>query len=627
MRRFLPFLGMLFIICGLTGCSQDDDQQSANNTQTEVTKQEVTPQIVMVEYPASPLPDNLVWETNNDDPVFASEQAVRGGTYRDSIGGFPLTLRSYGPDSNGMFANYIHAFMMTLITLHPNTYNPIPQLATHWAFDADGVTVYYKLDPNATWSDGVPVTADDYMFTLEFMRSQFIVDPYANNMFTNEIKDIRKHDKYIISVTYSTPRPQTDLLYYTNFAPVPRHFHKLDEKWVTDYNWLTEPNTGPYYISTVEKGKYVEFTRNDKWWARDYKYFRNRYNADKIRVDVIREIQTSFNHFLKGELDTFFMVWPDYWHDKATGEPYDKGYIHKIQFYNETPQSIAGILLNTDVELFKDINVRLGFAHSLNLQKVIDTLLRGDYERENTVFSGYPGYTNEDIVAREFNLEKADEYFNSAGWDQRGPDGIRVKDGQRFSVNLPYGQSNLAERLVLLREEAKKAGVEINLQQVDDSAFFKNLLEKKHQIAYLSLTTDFRPEYWSLFHSENAHKPNTNNFANADDPELDKLIDEYRFGTEEEQRKHLSREIQARIHELGLYIPFFKIPYTRHSYWRWIKLPDHHGTRSSNYLFPPADLGLFWIDEQARQETLDAIKTGKTFEPVTTVDETYRKKQ
>ncbi len=603
----------------LSACSPGEDQTVVQQpTQESVAKPDLQ------DYPIVVLPEGLVWETNNEDPVFASENARKGGLYRDSQGGFPLTLRSYGPDANGMFANYIHAYMMKLIGLHPNTYNPIPQLATHWAFDPDGVTVYYQLDPNATWSDGVPVMADDYMFTLGFMRSQYIVDPFANNMYTNEIKDVKKHGEHIISVTYSNVRPKNDLLYYTNIAPVPRHFHKLDEKWVTDYNWLIEPNTGPYYISTVEKGKYVEYTRNEKWWARDYLYFKNRYNVDKIRIDVIRDIQTSFNHFLKGELDTFWMVWPDYWHDKATGQPYDAGYIHKIQFYNESPQSIAGIILNMDVEIFKDPNVRYGLAHSLNLQKVIDTLLRGDYERENTVFSGYPGYTNEDIVAREFNLEKADAYFKAAGWDQRGPDGIRVKDGQRFSVNLPYGQTNLAERLVLLKEEAKKAGVEINLQQIDDSAFFKNLLEKKHQIAYLSLTADFRPEYWSLFHSENAHIANTNNFANVDDPELDKLIDEYRFGKDEEDRKRLSREIQAKIHDLGIYIPFFKVPYTRDSYWRWIKLPDHHGTRSSDYLFPPIDLGLFWIDAQVKQETLEAMKTGKTFEPVTIIDETYR---
>jgi microcin C transport system substrate-binding protein len=602
---------------------------SGEEGNTEGTVQVGLPEVTSLpEYPITALPDGLEWLTNNEEPVFSSPNAKKGGTFREDLTGFPLTLRMHGPDANGIFANYLHGFRIALIDIHPNTQNPIPQLATHWAFDEDGVTVYYKLDPNAMWSDGKAVTADDYMFTQDFMRSELIIDPFANNQFTNEIKDVRKHDNHTISVTYSTPRPDTDLLYYTNIPPTPRHFHKLDENWVIDYNWLIEPTTGLYEISTVSKGKFIEFSRNKDWWAKDYRYFKNRYNADRIRLSVIREVQTSFNFFLKGEIDTFWLVWPDFWHDRATGEPFDKGYIHKIKFYNEIPNSISGILLNTDAEPFNDINVRYGFAHSLNPQKVIDTILRGDYEREQTAFSGYPGYTNEDIVAREFDLEKAEEYFNKAGWSERGPDGIRVKDGKRLSVNLPYGQSNLAERLVLLREEAKKAGVEINLQQVDSSAFFKNLLEKKHQVGYLSLTSDFRPEYWSLFHSENAHKPNTNNFANVDDPELDRLIDEFRFGTDEDERKRLSREIQAQIHELGIYIPFFNVPYTRHGYWRWIQLPEHHGTRTSDYLFPPgavgSDKGLFWIDEDLKQETFEAMKSGRSFDPVTIIDETYR---
>ncbi len=616
----LKFLIIFIFLSVLSACSSEN-----NNSSSQDTSADTNIVLDLPEYPISPLPEGLIWETNNEDPVFSSPHAKKGGDYRDSLQGFPLTVRSAGPDANGIFANYIRSYQMGLTNIHPNTNNPMPELATHWAFADDGVTVFYKLDPNATWSDGMPVTANDFIFTRDFMRSEYIIDPFANNWFTNEITDVQKHGEDIISVKYVTPRPENDLLYYTNVIPVARHFHKLDENWVTDYNWLIEPNTGAYTMTTVEKGKYIELSRNEDWWAKDYRYFKNRYNVDKIRVSIIREIQTSFNHFLKGELDTFWMVWPDYWHDKARGEQYDSGYIHKIQFYNEAPQSIAGLLLNVDVDLFKDVNVRYGLAHSLNIQKVIDTLLRGDYARENTAFSGYPGYTNENIVAREFDLVKADKFFNNAGWSQRGPDGIRIKNGQKLSINLPYGQSNLTERLVLLREEAKKAGVEINLQLVDNSAFFKNLLEKKHQVAYLSLTSDFRPEYWSLFHSDNAHKANTNNFSNIDDPELDRLIDEYRFGTEEEQRKQLSIEIQHKIHDIGIYVPFFKVPWTRDSYWRWIKLPAHHGTRFGKYLFPPvSDLGLFWIDQDVKQETLEAMKSGRTFEPVTIIDETYR---
>ncbi len=613
----------IYLICIclfiLAACTSEENNNSSQNTNTETSVV-----IDLPEYPMSPLPEGLVWETNNEDPIFSSPDAKKGGVFRGSLQSFPLTLRSFGPDANNAFANYVHAFQMGIIDIHPNTDNPVPVLATHWAFGDDGKTVYYKLDPDATWSDGKPVTADDFMFTVEFMRSEYIVDPFANNYFNNEITDIRKYADDILSVTYVSERPKTDLLYYTNVVPVARHFHRLDENWVVDYNWLIEPNTGPYSITKVDKGKSIEYTRNKSWWAKEKRYFENRFNVDKYVLIVLREIQTEFNHFLKGEIDTFWMPWPDYWHEKAKGQAFDDGYIHKIEFYNQSPQSIQGFLLNTDYELFKDTNVRYGFAHSINFEKVIATILHGDYEREKTVFSGYPGYTNTDIEPRKYDLEKAEQYFTAAGWDARGPDGIRMKDGNRLSISIPYSQTNLTERFVILIEEAKKAGVEIVLQQMDGSTMFNSLLEKKHQVAYLALTTDFRPEYWSLFHSENAHKPNTNNFNNVDDPVLDELIDEYRLSTNENERKRLSRDIQQQIHDLGIYVPSYRVPFNRTGYWRWLKLPEHHGTRISDYLFPPVGGGLFWIDEDAKKETLDAMKTDKTFEPVSIIDETYR---
>ena len=123
------------------------------------------------------LPAGLVWETNDSDPTFASPNAKRGGTFRTSMLAFPLTIRRVGPDSNGSFAGPLRYNQLGPVSFHPNTRRPIPSLATHWAYGPDGRSLYYRLNPNARWSDGVPVTADDYVFALRFMRSKQIVAP------------------------------------------------------------------------------------------------------------------------------------------------------------------------------------------------------------------------------------------------------------------------------------------------------------------------------------------------------------------------------------------------------------------------------------------------------------------
>ena len=114
-----------------------------------------------------------------------------------------------------------------------------------------------------------------------------------------------------------------------------------------------------------------------------------------------------------------------------------------------------------------------------------------------------------------------------------------------------------------------------------------------------------------------------------DDPEMDQLIDAYRNSLKAPQRMALSKKIQAKVHEIGCFVPSFMVPYVRHAYWRWWQLPDHHGTKWSEDLFDPFSTttgGLFWFDPKIYEETRIAKKKGKRFEPVTTIDKTYQMK-
>lgn len=620
MRRLMKYLiTAAAVALVMAGCSSESGEVAEGGDEITATTAYVENPPV---YPSEPLPEGLVWETNNEDPVYASSEAKPGGTFRTFMQAYPLNLRLVGPDSNSSFVAYLRANILSLTTLHPNTHNPIPQLATHWAYGKDGKTVYYKLDPEARWSDGRPVVADDYLFTIEFMRSKFIVDPWYNDYYTKEIIEVKKYDDYTISVTGGTVKPEVDRHLYYGLAPMPRHFHKLDEKWVTDYNWRVEPVTGPYVISKIKKGKYVEFSRVENWWGRERRYFKNLFNVDKVRIDVIRDMDTAYRHFIKGDLDAFPVILPEFWHDKAKGELYDKGYIHKIWFYNDMPQSAYGMYLNQDTPLLRDINIRYGLAHSINIEKMINTILRGDYERLHNMHTGYGEYTNTKIRAREFDLDKADSYFRRAGFAERGADGIRVnKEGRRLSFKVTYGAAHHTNRLVFLKEEAKKAGVELVLEQLDGAAAFKKVSEKQHEIAWTGWGTSLRPKYWEHFHSENAHIPQTNNITNTDNPEMDALIERYR--TETHDAAAIARDLQEKIHEQGAVITTYMVPYTREAYWRWLKLPEVPGTRWTEQVFDPFT-GLFWIDPEEKERTLAAKKAGEAFEPVTIVDKTYK---
>ena len=573
------------------------------------------------------LPDNIKWLTNVSDPAFSSDKAQKGGILHSAITSFPMTFRVVGPDSNGSFRSAILDNQLSLINIHPNSDNIIPELATHWAFSDDKKTMYFKLDKDAVWSDGKPVTSQDYVYTLEFMRSEHIIAPWYNDYYTKEIEKVIAYDEYTIGIKSTKAVP--DLHLKLGISPIPEHyFGKLDKTFVQKYNWKIVPNTGAYQLSDFKKGKFIKFKRNKQWWAKDKKYFKNRFNVDYVVFNVIRDFNLQWEYFKKGKLDAFGLTMPKYWHQKSDIALFKNGYINKIWFFNDQERSAQGMWLNQDKPVFKDKHVCYAFAHAMNIQKVIDNVLRKDYFRLPQAFYGYGKYTNNQITPRKYDIEKVKALMLQAGWS-RADDGIWQKDGQRFSIKVTYSYEEHTPRLVVLKEDALKAGVELLLERLDSTAMFKKFLEKKHDVAWMGWSTNMRPSYWQGWHSDNAHKPQTNNITNTDVPKLDELIDKYRASLKEEERIKLSLKIQTVIHETGAFVPTFMVPYVRLGYWRWLELPDFHGTRRSDSLFDPFSSstgGLFWIDDKKKSETLNAMKQNIKFNPIVIKDDTFKVK-
>ena len=105
-----------------------------------------------------------------------------------------------------------------------------------------------------------------------------------------------------------------------------------------------------------------------------------------------------------------------------------------------------------------------------------------------SAYVGYGQYSNNAITARRFDLAKVDRLMQDAGW-QRGPDGIWARDGQRYSVEVSYSREEHTPRLVVLKKEALKAGIELRLQRLDPAAQYKKVMEKRHDVGWLGWST------------------------------------------------------------------------------------------------------------------------------------------
>ncbi len=779
MTKWLTYLGVLLVLIVITILSITASK--AGFLIVEDCEYEYTPCSIEEKYtllfhghkePVQPfpatdetIPDGLEWQNGAEQKPFADPNAKQGGTWTTFITTFPQTLRQRGLNANTSFRQYLgfnKAEDMVLLDVHPATEKSHLSLAREWAIGPDQRTVYYRLDPDARWSDGVPVTADDYVCILKLFRAPGIVDPWTNNYFTEHIEDILKFDDYTIAVRL--PKRKPNIVYSANMAPLPYHFYgnflrkkndfrgktayytfknnklpipeelkyyqikehlesleiflismtsklginttapdanpghdpvnkeallkevadalaeairifdtlgstgksdavrqfnrikacydrysaqmasieptpeqakktytiNIDDVapgWNKTFNWRAAPNAGPYQVSKFMHGKWVLFKRNKNWWANNHKFYKYRYNPDYKRYRLISKSEIAFEYFKQGELDAFGLTLAEYWHKKAADIPqYEKGYVQKSWFWTDIPRPTRLISMNLETEILNDKNVRLGIAHALNIQKMIDLAMLGDAKQADTISTGYRGYANLDLKARAFDVEKATGYLEQAGWTEIGADGIRIKDGQRLSIKLVYIHPQDKELIMILKEEAAKAGIELKPDTYDANTVFKFLLDKKHEMVWhgWNAWTNLRgPTYYGSYHSDNAKIPNTNNFCNFADPEVDRLIETYRNSKDIAEREKLAQEIQQRIHDACIAIPTYYIPFSRAATWRWIRIPAAAELPTSELIF---DYGLYWIDEEIKQETLQAMKAGKTFPKTLRIYDTYRPK-
>jgi microcin C transport system substrate-binding protein len=579
---------------------------------------------------AETLPANLEWISNNDQPIFVNTDAPKGGTVNFSITSFPLTLRTEGPDSNGAFSAYTRGLFGSLLELHPSTREYLPFLATEWAFAGDNRTAYFKLNEDAEWSDGEKITADDFVFTREFMMSEYIQAPWYNDYYSNEIAEVTAIDDYTLKIVSGPEKPLDELYEQINLRPLPEHAIRpvLNEGWVEEQNWTVFPNPTAYEISDVDTGKSITFKRVKDWWGEDLKYMKGRYNVDRIRVKVIRDQDVTIQALNKGEIDVYGMTLPAVWHGfDENYSSYANGYVHKLWAYNDRPQGLAGIWLNQSQPLLADQNIRLGIAHSINIPKMIETALYGDYAHLQNLGAGYGKYMNPDVSALPFDVDTARAYFAEAGFTKMGPNGYLMNEaGEELKVTLLYLYDAHTARVSVLQEEAKKTGLNLELDLLAGAQGFKAVSEKNHQAAFFGMGSGMFPGYWQYWHSENAIAQ-TNNFTMMNDAELDELIMIYKNDFDTDKRVAAAHEIQKRVMDTAAFIPTYSVPFSRAAHWSWLKVPEKTiGLEDFPFCFGTYDCyGAYWVDAEEQEKVEKAMKKGEAFEPVTKVDTTWKK--
>ncbi len=567
--------------------------------------------------------DGKGWETNTTFDFIGDPRALKGGLLRDHFADFPGTLRVVGPEANNASISAINAMVYeTLLSLHPSTQEYIPSLATHWQVSADKMTYRFRINPNARFSDGKPVTSDDVIATYDFLMDKTLQAPMEQITYSKFERPVAE-SKYIVRV-HAKELNWRNLLYFSaSLQVMPAHILKTinGDKYIKEFNYKLMPGSGPYLVrdEDIVKGKSVTVRRRKDYWAEKARVNVGMSNFDELRFVVVRDENLAFEMFKKGELDYYPVARARQWVEELNFETIQRGLVQKRKIFNNVPQGVQGFAMNTRRPPFDDVRVRKAMALLLDRPQLIQKIMFNQYLPLNSYHAGGP-YENPSNPKNEYNPQEALKLLAEAGWSGHDSQGRLTKNGQPLELELLYNSKTWEPHLTVYQEDLRKVGINLNLRLITPETHFQMVNQRRFQMALMGWTGLTFPNPETSWHSSLADPDNTNNitgFKNARVDELCKLYDKT-FDVAERFRE--IREIDGILANSYQYVLMWSAPYTRIVYWNKFGAPPGYITRTGDSSSVAA---MWWIDPQKDAQLQQALRDPSRKLPVGAEEDRY----
>jgi len=547
------------------------------------------------------------WETNTDYDLIGDPRAVKGGTLRQAmLTDFPSTLRYYGPNRTA-WNNMLHGLAYeTLLGLHPTTLDYMPVLATHWQISADKQTFRFRINPNARWSDGVPVTSDDVLASWKLATDKGLQDPAITLIFSSFQPPVAE-SKYIVSVKAKDENWQ-NFLYFSGMFIYPAHILKGVDgaAYIKEYNYKMLPGTGPYMLSEqdVEKGRMVRIRRRPDYWAETHRRNVGISNFDEIQQLVVRDRNLEFEMFKRGDVDYYFVQRAQMWVEELDYPNIQRGLNQKRKVFNHNPQGVSGIAINTRREPYNDIKVRKALRHLFNRETMVEKMMFNEYVLTDSIFPGsvYENPNNEKV---RYDPQRALTLLAEAGWKDRDSSGRLVKNGQPMNLEIVYGDQASERYFTIFQEDLRKIGITLNLRFVTFETLVKLLDERTFSMASIAYTGEVFPSPEANLRSDLADQKNTNNITGFKNKRADEIIAAYTREFDFSRRVKLLQELDGLVTNDHSWILEWSAPYQRFVYWNKFGQPKGLLTRIGDYRDIPS---LWWIDPAKAEQVEAALK-------------------
>ena len=342
-------------------------------------------------------------------------------------------------------------------------------------------SITWKIRDDILWSDGTPLTAADVVFSAEYCMHPEGGCAYRNNF--DDVINVEALDDHTVLVEFSTPKPVPYGPFVTSGSPIIQAEQFADclgarapECSEANFNPI---GTGPFVVDDFRPNDVIQLSANENYRDPDKPYFATMTFAGGGDANgAARAVMQT------GEMDYAWnlQLAPEVLEDMAAGGQGEVivavgSLLERIElnFTDPSPDLPEGVRATRDAPhpILTDIRVREALSRAIDRELLVE-IGYGDTGRTTCNFVTNPPMfasdANDDCIVQD--IDRANELLDEAGWEP-GPDGIRVKDGERLS--LSYMTSTNAVRQdfqALIQQWWSEIGVEARLRNIDASVFF-----------------------------------------------------------------------------------------------------------------------------------------------------------
>lgn len=490
------------------------------------------------------------WETSLSFPAIGASEALKGGSLSQPITDWPATLRMGGQNWNTALNYLVRDLCFPyLVQMHPTTLEYMPGIASHWQISADKMTYRFRINPAARWSDGSPVTAEDYIASYRLWMDPTILFP-SNQVVLGKFEP-HAISKYIIEIRCKEENWRNFLYAGSIVILAAKDIGAMTgTEFLEKYQFSYPLFCGPYRVDPADivMNQSVTVTRDPSWWDAANPAWVGMYNIDKLRFEVVKEDTLSLEKMKRGELD-YYVIPKAKWfvEDLPKEDACQRGLLLRLKFFNDAPIGTAGVAINASRPPLDDVRIRKALAHLLDRKTMIEKLFFDEYAPITSYWQGAT-YGNPDNVPVEYDELAADELLNAAGYTKRDSEGWRVKDGKVLEFDLMYRGKESETYLTIYQESAKRLGIRLHLRIFTPSTFWKNMQEKSYDLAMMNWGALVIPNPETTWKGELAAKKDNNNITAFADPRVDELLVAYDREYDVQKRRQIIREIDGIVY-------------------------------------------------------------------------------